>query len=71
LIDLCAFLLLQLVTFLNSPLVRLQYLEHLILDEKSMIGVRLFSYVDRRMRQIFENDLSFGGRNIILLGDFH
>ena len=23
------------------------------------------------MRQIFENDLYFGGRNMILLGDFH
>ena len=50
---------------------RLQHLEYLILDEKSMIGVRLFNYIDRRMRQIFENDLYFGGRNMILLGDFH
>jgi hypothetical protein len=38
-------------------------------SEKTMIGVRLFNYIDRSMRQIFEDDLSVGGRNnIIWLG---
>jgi hypothetical protein len=78
LVTICrAFLLLQLVTFGNSPLLRLQIIirnrlqhrEYLILDETLIVGVRLYNYIDRRMRQIFEKDLSFDRRNIMLLGD--
>ena len=44
----------------------------LILDEKSMIGQRLFHMVDMRLREIFpsKNDIFFGGLSIILIGDW-
>lgn len=47
-------------------------IEYFVIDEKSMIGCRMLHYIDHRMRQIFEYpDLFFGGRNVVLMGDFH
>lgn len=51
--------------------VGLQDVEYIFLDEKSMIGVVTLNLIDRRLRQIFEEpDLYFGGRNVVLIGDF-
>ncbi|KAL8405655.1 hypothetical protein RB596_004494 [Gaeumannomyces avenae] len=50
----------------------LKDIQYLFLDEKSMIGVVTLNWIDRRMCQIFEkHDLPFGGRNVVLMGDFY
>ena len=43
----------------------------LIVDEKSMIGQRLFHMVDMRLREIFSNrrEMIFGELFVILIGD--
>ncbi len=45
-------------------------LEYLIIDEIGLIGQQEFAYIDRRLRQIYGNDIPFGGLNVILVGDF-
>lgn len=66
----------QLVPLSTSALIRLQSTfkpcRFLIIDEKSMLGLRQLHWIDSRLRQIFPRsaDQPFGGLNIILLGDF-
>lgn len=43
----------------------------LIIDEISMVGIRLLTKVDQRLREIFRKDCVFGGLNVIVLGDFN
>lgn len=42
----------------------------IIIDEISMVSSRLLSYVDRRLREIKDNNEPFGGLNMIVIGDF-
>ena len=42
----------------------------LVIDEKSMMGLELFHFVDQRLRQIKANDEPFGGMSVIIMGDF-
>ena len=42
----------------------------LVIDEKSMLGLEIFHYIDARLRQIKANDENFGGISVILMGDF-
>lgn len=46
--------------------------KYLVIDEKSMLGLRMLGWVDRRLREIFpeQRDEFFGGISIILIGDF-
>ena len=44
-------------------------LQVLFIDEKSMIGLEIFHYIDARLRQIKANDKPFGGVSIVLMGD--
>ena len=46
--------------------------EILIIDEKSMIGQRLFHMLDMRLREIFPHrrEVFFGGLSIVLIGDW-
>jgi ATP-dependent DNA helicase PIF1 len=48
------------------------HVKYLILDEKSMVSLKLFSWVDRRCREIWpaNDDIPFGGLNIVIVGDF-
>src|SRR5204862_733506 len=51
---------------------RLNHINYIILDEKSMVGRRLFSKVDSRFRDGFphrRNDY-FGGCSMLMFGDF-
>ena len=47
-------------------------ISYYIIDEMSMIGCRIFGMIDARLRQAFPNaaDQLFGGRSVILVGDF-
>ena len=51
----------------------LRHCKYLIIDEKSMIGLRTLGWIDERCRQAFpqQNSLPFSGLNIILCGDFY
>ena len=49
----------------------LKGLKVIILDEKSLIGLRLLYILVTRLRQIFgKPTVSYGGISIILMGDF-
>jgi hypothetical protein len=45
---------------------------YLVIDEKSMIGLHIFGWIDQRLRQIFPINCNvfFGGLSVILSGDF-
>jgi ATP-dependent DNA helicase PIF1 len=45
--------------------------QYIVIDEKSMVSLKLLAYIDRRLKQIRLNaaEKSFGGLNIILFGD--
>jgi hypothetical protein len=51
---------------------RLKNIIYFIIDEKSMVGRRMLALVDKRLREAFPENKSepFGGRSIILFGDF-
>ena len=51
---------------------KLKDIKYLIIDEKSMLGLRQLSWVDDRLREAFpnRNEEFFGGLNILLVGDF-
>src|SRR6266566_7672796 len=52
---------------------RLRALKYLVVDEKSMIGLRLLANVDSRLCQTFpySNSEVFDDINVILIGDFY
>ncbi|KJZ70564.1 hypothetical protein HIM_10032 [Hirsutella minnesotensis 3608] len=51
---------------------KLKDVKYLIVDEKSMLGLRQLSWIDDRLREAFpnRNEEFFGGLNILLVGDF-
>lgn len=55
----------DLVNTLHSRLIDLK----LIIDEISMVGSKMFSQFDSRLKQIFKNSSPFGGISVIVLGD--
>ena len=57
---------------LNQLQERLDKVQYIIIDEKSMVGRRMLALIDMRLRQAFpENkDEPFGGRSIIFFSDF-
>ncbi len=57
---------------LNKPTIRNQILkcEILAIDEISMLNIRVFEYIDKVLRLVREEDLPFGGIQLILFGDF-
>ncbi|KAG5675496.1 hypothetical protein PVAND_005392 [Polypedilum vanderplanki] len=56
---------------LNTIRSELLDIETVIIDEISMVGCEMRKMVDRRLRQIFNHDEPFGGRNILLFGDLY
>jgi ATP-dependent DNA helicase PIF1 len=51
---------------------RLRHCKYIILDEKSMVGQRLFMRLDARLRSVYtdKQDEPFGGSSIMMFGDF-
>ena len=43
----------------------------IIIDEISMVSSKYFNYIHQRLCSIANNDLPFGGFNVILFGDFY
>nr|XP_018914195.1 PREDICTED: uncharacterized protein LOC109042086 [Bemisia tabaci] len=50
---------------------KLRDLRVIIVDEISLVGSRLLDQVDARLKQIFGTDLPFGGKSVLVLGDFN
>ncbi|KAK8912380.1 ATP-dependent DNA helicase pfh1 [Metarhizium anisopliae] len=50
-----------------------KHCKYLIIDEKSMIGIKFLGLLDRRLREIFpaRQDEMYAGINIFVCGDFH
>ena len=48
----------------------LKDLKVIIIDEISMVGAKVFNQIDKRLRQIFKNNIPFGGVSILVFGDF-
>ena len=49
---------------------RLRNKRYLVIDEISMADATLAGKIDQRCRQIMQNNLPFGGLNVIFMGDF-
>lgn len=47
-------------------------INYLVIDEKSMLGLKTLGWIDRRLREIFpeRQDEFFGGISVIMIGDF-
>ena len=48
-----------------------RFVHTIIIDEISMVSCKYFHYIHQRLCSIANNDLPFGGFNIILFGDFY
>jgi ATP-dependent DNA helicase PIF1 len=45
-------------------------MEMVVIDEVSMMGYKELRFIDERMQKIFNNDKPFGGKYVLLVGDF-
>ncbi|KJZ70268.1 hypothetical protein HIM_10349 [Hirsutella minnesotensis 3608] len=56
----------------NALQKKLRDVRYLVIDEKSMLGLRQLSWIDKRLRQVYPARAAefFGGMSIILVGDF-
>ena len=55
----------------NTLRSKLCCLKVIIIDEISMVGSKILSQVNNRLKAIIDNSLDFGGISIICVGDFH
>jgi nucleoside-triphosphatase THEP1 len=55
---------------LNTLRVKLKNLKLIIIDEISMMGIRTFEKINKRLMQVFQSKKEFGGRSVITFGDF-
>jgi hypothetical protein len=57
---------------LNKLTCQYEQLQLVLLDEKSLVGVRMFNVIDYRLKSIkhIQNKL-FGGVDVIMSGDFY
>lgn len=46
------------------------YVNHLVIDEISMVRADIFDYIDRCLQYCKGNNLPFGGAQVIIVGDF-
>ena len=49
---------------------KLKDVEFLIIDEHGMLGQRNFYTIDWNLRKVFESDKPFGGKSVIMFGDY-
>ncbi|EEQ31187.1 ATP-dependent DNA helicase PIF1 [Microsporum canis CBS 113480] len=50
-----------------------RHVRYVVIDEKSMVGLTMMANIKRRLRELFPecHDQRFGGRSILLFGDFY
>ena len=56
---------------LNTVRTKLSQVKFIIIDEISMVGNKLFNFVDRRMQDIMGIPLPFGGVHVLCVGDLY
>jgi hypothetical protein len=56
---------------LNSLRVKFSHLELVIMDEISMLGQKTFNKINTRMCKVSGTERPFGGKSVIVLGDFY
>ncbi|CAC5420340.1 unnamed protein product [Mytilus coruscus] len=56
---------------LNTYRLKYKYLKVVIIDEISMVGCRMFNFVNCRLQEIMGNNQQFGGISIIAVGDLY
>ncbi|KAI5693521.1 hypothetical protein M8J75_000652 [Diaphorina citri] len=56
---------------LNTLRSQLRHTRLFIIDEVSMVGRRMFSKINDRLQEVFGNKNCFGGRSVIVFGDFN
>jgi hypothetical protein len=56
---------------LNTLRVKLSHLEVVVMDEISMTGKKTFNKINTRMCKVFGSERPFGGKSVIVLGDFY
>ena len=54
----------------HSMAVALKDLRFVIIDEISMVSKKHFGWIDKRLRDMFEPSIPFGGISVIVFGDF-
>lgn len=54
----------------NELYKQLAHCRTIVIDEISMLSLKTFSYIDTVLKKVFENDLPFGGKQLIIVGDF-
>lgn len=54
---------------LNSLQVKYRHLQVVIIDEISMVGNRQLQFIDKRLKELKQNNKAFGGIHIIAVGD--
>ena len=50
---------------------QLYFLRFIIIDEISLVSSIMFEGIDKRLREIFDNDLIFGGIPVLTVGDLN
>ena len=56
---------------LDAMRVRLQNLNILFIDEVSMVGNKMFNYINHRLQEVFASKQPFGGLSVIAIGDLY
>jgi hypothetical protein len=56
---------------LNTLRVKLANVQVIFVDEISMMGKRTFDDISKRLCQVFQTSRPFGGKSVIVLGDFY
>ena len=54
---------------INEGLKKMKAVSFLMIDEYSMLSRYSIYWIDKRLREIFGNDIIFGGIKIVLIGD--
>lgn len=56
---------------LDNMRVKFQSLKVVFIDEISMVGNKMFNFINLRLQEIFGNNIPFGGVSIIAIGDLY
>ena len=56
---------------LDTMRVKFQSLKLIFIDEVSMVGGKMFNFINHRLQEVFASNLPFGGRSIIAIGDLY
>ena len=56
---------------LNRFRIKYRHLKVVIIDEMSMVGNKMLSFIDTRLQQLTGRKAAFGGKSVIAVGDLY